>query len=699
MANYTRNTLTGILGPVNSELQKIEQSIEDKFDRKPSVAQSNELTDDLDANSNRIINLGAPSEPNDAVRLKDLQESNNESVLPPQEGQAGEYLRTNGTVAFWDVFDAASLGLGNVDNTTDLNKPISTATELELNKRATYVTTFSTLSSLSPIANEVYVCTERTGAEYIVQPSGYVALAGDVTFANLLIGALQVESEIKVSKFGVVGDGATDDTAAMTLVNTRANLENKNIILDRTNILCDAGVLNITSDGVAIYGYGAGNVASLFPADTPPTTLTIKGVGVAIRVNALDVDIKGFRLTSNAARAALTYDISSAGIRIEPDDVANARADRCTIEHVRIDKQAGDGVLLVGNALYFNAKSVDIYECKGNGFRLNAGTKAGLIRANPHYVGLSTLESCRVGYCGGHTVVASDAGVTTQNGMAVRLAIIDMDSFGNGINTSIMEPSADGNFYGFWIFGENCIVERSAPSGWVGIPLTPELIGGVWIAGRDNTLRNNRFIQCIQPIYYGHVSAQPSTGLTVDMFRIVNATLTHTDCIAVQSADSKGLRVTYDRVESFVNVATRRISTSFVDSDIIYQGQRHNLSGITGTGDFITVTDDSVYIIPIDGMSAAVGCQGLLTLTPSSITVGGGIFHIRLAATSPLATKWGGETNTVGAGGVLNGTTGVDGQITVSCDNTNIYIENRRGFTIFFTYQISSFNRAYNIGY
>ena len=98
MANYTRNTLTGSLGPVNSELEKIEQSIKDKLDRKPSSPQPNELLDSLDANSNRITNLGAPNNPNDAARLKDVTVG---SILPEQGGQANKVLSTDGSGTLW----------------------------------------------------------------------------------------------------------------------------------------------------------------------------------------------------------------------------------------------------------------------------------------------------------------------------------------------------------------------------------------------------------------------------------------------------------------------------------------------------------------------------------------------------------------------------------------------------------------------
>ena len=57
MSNYTRNTLTGDLAPVNAELEKVQQAITDKLDRNPSTGQANQLENTLDANSNRIINL------------------------------------------------------------------------------------------------------------------------------------------------------------------------------------------------------------------------------------------------------------------------------------------------------------------------------------------------------------------------------------------------------------------------------------------------------------------------------------------------------------------------------------------------------------------------------------------------------------------------------------------------------------------
>jgi len=83
MTTYTRNTLSGSLAPVNNELEKIEVSLREKLDRNPSVAQNNEMLDDLDMNSNRIINYP------DAVNDSDLITKGQVASLSPVQSVNG----------------------------------------------------------------------------------------------------------------------------------------------------------------------------------------------------------------------------------------------------------------------------------------------------------------------------------------------------------------------------------------------------------------------------------------------------------------------------------------------------------------------------------------------------------------------------------------------------------------------------------
>lgn len=56
-------------------------------------------------------------------------------ALPPT-GVNGQYLRKTSSGAEWATPNKSEVGLGNVDNTSDLNKPISTATQAALNNKA-----------------------------------------------------------------------------------------------------------------------------------------------------------------------------------------------------------------------------------------------------------------------------------------------------------------------------------------------------------------------------------------------------------------------------------------------------------------------------------------------------------------------------------------------------------------------------------
>ena len=61
---------------------------------------------------------------------------------------ADKFLTNDGSSASWRVVSAFTVGLGSVDNTSDLNKPISTATQAELNKKLN-ITDFDTTLTTS----------------------------------------------------------------------------------------------------------------------------------------------------------------------------------------------------------------------------------------------------------------------------------------------------------------------------------------------------------------------------------------------------------------------------------------------------------------------------------------------------------------------------------------------------------------------
>jgi hypothetical protein len=101
------------------------------------------------------------------------------------------------------------------------------ASEAAAATTATRKDTFANLILLSPTTDGItFVCQERASAEYILQAAGYTALAGDATFANGRVAALQV-SDVSLANFGTDSDW----DAAIDLQIERMQLEGLAIII------------------------------------------------------------------------------------------------------------------------------------------------------------------------------------------------------------------------------------------------------------------------------------------------------------------------------------------------------------------------------------------------------------------------------------------------------------------------------------
>ena len=202
MSKYSRSPLTGDLAGVNAELEKIQNAISDQLDRNPENGEANQLNGSLDVNSQRMYNLAAPQEPNDAARLKDVQASTNENPLPDASGQTGNFLRTDGTTAYWNEVTKSTVGLNNVDNTTDLNKPISTLTQTALDAKVnnSQISTYA-LTLLDDVDASTARTTLELGTPTFYNPSNF----------NIGITTTELISSTKTYVTGdiVVTDGYT----------------------------------------------------------------------------------------------------------------------------------------------------------------------------------------------------------------------------------------------------------------------------------------------------------------------------------------------------------------------------------------------------------------------------------------------------------------------------------------------------------
>jgi hypothetical protein len=136
----------------------------------------------------------------------DLQSALDAKEPTISAGTTGQYYR--GDKSF-QTLDKAAVGLSNVDNTSDANKPISTATQTALDgKQATITGAATTIDTEDLTASRALVS----------DGSGKVAVS-DVTTTELgyldgVTSAVQTQLDAKIAKF----DGTTYDVNALAAV-------------------------------------------------------------------------------------------------------------------------------------------------------------------------------------------------------------------------------------------------------------------------------------------------------------------------------------------------------------------------------------------------------------------------------------------------------------------------------------------------
>jgi hypothetical protein len=136
----------------------------------------------------------------------DIQTQLNAKEATITAGTTGQYYRGDKT---FQTLDKTAVGLGNVDNTSDANKPVSTATQTALDgKQATITGAATTIDTEDLTASRALVS----------DGSGKVAVS-DVTSTELgyldgVTSAVQTQLDAKIAKF----DGTTYDVNALAAV-------------------------------------------------------------------------------------------------------------------------------------------------------------------------------------------------------------------------------------------------------------------------------------------------------------------------------------------------------------------------------------------------------------------------------------------------------------------------------------------------
>lgn len=214
----------------------------------------------------------------------------------------GTQTLTNKTITSPSGIVKADVGLGNVDNTSDANKPVSTATQTALDLKA-------------PLASPTFTGT-------VTLPSGTVtsAMISDGTIVN---GDISSSAAIAYSKLNLASSITSSDIVDGTIVNADINA---------SAAIAQSKISGLTSDLAA----KAALAGATFTGDISGTNLTLSGNltvnGTTTTVSSTNLEISDPMIYIGTGNSANANDLGMVG-----------HFDNGTYQHTGIVRDASDG--------------------------------------------------------------------------------------------------------------------------------------------------------------------------------------------------------------------------------------------------------------------------------------------------------------------------------------------------------------------
>lgn len=527
---------------------------------------------------------------------------------------------------------------------------------------------------------------------------------------------------VSVKDFGAVGDGVADDTDAInkaiavmpttggTVLFPRGVYRTTStIVMERAGLSFNGAGASLrvgysNAGGVLDVGVGKHEGATRIVADfTSGPVIRVQNAGQTIRDLVVDASD-----TRRLAALSTNY-----GIHIESLDASGAATKGFLIEQVRVINQPSHGIVAINDIASSRIDMVDVDNVWGHGIFVSGGVLTGrTFVARP---GQLQLNNCRVSRTGGHSLLVGGNEATIDD-VPYRIEVRNMETFFN-----LVTPAIAVGPYNAYIAGENCSVSDSAFDGRTQYPATLPTHTALYLSGNNHTIFNQRLIS-VSP-YAAYVGVHPILGThQIHMNVLISGPIVGTldPAIFIETLCEEVLVYGGRPFGAIINL-TNRASVSYTE---VYNGTvRTNaphilnaltattltaptLTSTTGTITNLTSTSETVgrsttgitrtqdeFTIVDDGagyFQFGAAARGILHISGSIASAKAAVVHFRCGDGSAHATVLSGSAGVVGTTGVLTGTTGVDGNLTVSADTaTNrVYIENRTGnfrsYTVFF---------------
>ena len=315
----------------------------------------------------------------------------------------------------------------------------------------------------------------------------------------------KLRESVSVKDFGAVGDGVTDDTAAIqAAINSLASTVGGTIYFPLGTYRTTA-ILACTQRGVSLVGDGA--EASVIKAE--------HASGAVVRFYRRSSGLRNIGLSAAGARAAAT-NTTGFGVQFECEDVVDSttiRMQSCFMDNVTIQLQPGTAAYWVGPATqgghmqncYINAN-------RGHGYAVDRGQLNNRVNLTGPQ-GCMTLDTCLFYTNSGNGVACGYPSDTT--GTSSLRIVVDNCEFSNNATDAAVYYT----LHQIYMIGTNHEVRASVVSG-------ASLGGGIYIAGRNIWLRNNRYLEVTEAVRVDNRPLYLTTdGINIEGLTVINTSL------------------------------------------------------------------------------------------------------------------------------------------------------------------------------
>lgn len=519
--------------------------------------------------------------------------------------------------------------------------------------------TFAQMASNRPVkTGQSFKCQERANAEYILQTSGYTALAGDVTFANGRVGSLQLEggANAYIEWFTTPQSGL--DRLNQNGGGTLYALGN--YTLTDTLVLDGGGVKLSGTHPVRVFDNTVSVIKkSVFTADfTDGPMILISDGGCEIS----DIVIEG-ESSRRAATITTGAQNTNAGLLIEPSDNPSDILQSVIINNVKVTTQPADGILIEGDCTNIQLNNCYTMDCGRHGKAASSGDIGG--RTNKKQCGIIMIKGGKSFDCDGHSLCIGHPSssqfpyrVTVDNHEGYRCALSSSVSYSTAANFVVSQDSEL----------RNCAFEGTT----TGNVADKE---GLEIGGRDNKITGCRYINCLGL----YVIIRQQSGFSTENIEfdggigVSSATVNNFASIANGADGVSILRISHDCVNPITDIAYTSNSNDIRLHDLsenltihgnhTYDLSDSTVSGLKDTGlkvissGAIEAPKDGYYRLDTEGSAA----------TDTLVNITGGV----VSSTITLRQENSGRVVTIDDGG---GNIRLSGSSNYSFANTRVYI-------------------------